>query len=1348
MKAVNTRVNNVTVTREGYNMRAKWVVPAEMIDRDNERCAEYVDIKMIFNQEGKKAAQLVEAKKGKEKGVGNPNPGSLDISYTKADIFWIRGQGTGDEVVKNFDRERFYPKTSRKCTNVNVGVWGGNKKGNGIKVWSMYKFGLPRKPKVTWSYSAGTATLTVKTDPGEDKYERYDTRIKIDFCRPGSNKWIAFFPKTDSRYGVFETTSTEYTTTLDLSTYIDELIQYENGGKSLKVRCRAYARGMRGNNPQVDKKDSKGKPIPPVTSILKIAIPNPATVGTIEVDRKNTEDALSETSRIKVPVTVGGNTSHVQLQRRRGENGSWEDVRDAEDNGSCTALYDSYGSALPEPGQYIYYRVESEHLGFRAHSAPKRADCLFTAKPEAQCFASTKILSTSQVQEEFQGSVQVSLKVVMAYTDSNYTNTGCELSWSDHPAAWNSTIAPNTQLFEGDDSASTTAALTKDYAHTKSVWIYGLEPGSTYYIRMRRYRVVDGQNCYSNYDTNIGNRLMVRIEGADAGDTCGIVSTTVGKSSDKIAVTVGITENNDNTGTELSWSTDPDAWRSNEQPSILEATWDLETATGDVATRGWENQQTAYLVDLERGATYYIMARRFLDSTAGRTYGPYSNQVSFTTSESAASASIQCNLLSVEPDGGTGAVAVVGWDGDHTGCEVTWSKDPNAWESSTRPQSFEFEWQDAGNKSGFKTEDTEIVASKTYYTRTELEGGGYAYTKVESPVASDLDSYYELAWSHTSTCYISDLEEGETYYVKARSYYDGGGDRAWSDYSEPLTVIPYAAPNSVVLDAPDAVARGEAIELFWSIDSEIEQVDWHVHEEDKPRVSLADGAGSLCRASIPAERYGDAATVSIYVEVSCGGGYTSSNVETVAIVQRPTCVASIAPVLTAQPASFEVYANGADASVLATCRSEGITMTLPDGEVEQVDGDVVWTASATPAFTETTWGETTYRQRLADAVTAAQTEVAAIEAEIDEMEADDPKRVIAQNSLDAANSRLAAAQAAKQADLDERPSDETVYVATVEIPVIDLYDGGNYVVSVQAVESIAGLASDAVELPFAVDYAHKAADPSADITVVPNVAERAVRVNLVADYEMVLTEDTTVDPSKTYYDLAPDMVGYEGPQYRVVEDPQDELVSGYLENVPEVLGDVYDVYRKTQDGYDLIASNVPLDGDVYDTFAPYGNVELAYRVCTRTVDGSIAFRDFPYEMDVRGTRFDWDNRSVELPWNVETRDSYAKSFEARAHADGSVNGYYDRAVTRTGSLSTDTVKVREQGTLELVRALGNYAGACFCRTDKGAAFQCNAELSEVGISYDSGAVPVRFELTKMDLSQEFMVKDEEDVDNG
>ena len=120
-------------------------------------------------------------------------------------------------------------------------------------------------------------------------------------------------------------------------------------------------------------------------------------------------------------------------------------------------------------------------------------------------------------------------------------------------------------------------------------------------------------------------------------------------------------------------------------------------------------------------------------------------------------------------------------------------------------------------------------------------------------------------------------------------------------------------------------------------------------------------------------------------------------------------------------------------------------------------------------------------------------------------------------------------------------------------------------------------------------------------------------------------------------------------------------------------------------------------------------------------------------------RFDWPGGSVELPYNVELSDSYEKSFEARDHVDGSVNGYYDRAVHRTGSYQASVVKA-DSGTIASLRALGEHPGASFCRTASGSAFQCNADLGGIDLSYASMAAGVSIPITEMRLTSEFMAE--------
>ena len=75
----------------------------------------------------------------------------------------------------------------------------------------------------------------------------------------------------------------------------------------------------------------------------------------------------------------------------------------------------------------------------------------------------------------------------------------------------------------------------------------------------------------------------------------------------------------------------------------------------------------------------------------------------------------------------------------------------------------------------------------------------------------------------------------------------------------------------------------------------------------------------------------------------------------------------------------------------------------------------------------------------------------------------------------------------------------------------------------------------------------------------------------------------------------------------------------------------------------------------------------------------------------------------------------------------------------TGSFSTDLVKLRDQEQINLVRQLGEYAGAVFCRTNTGMAFQCNAQVSELSIPYDTAAVAVQISVTGISTTDEFRI---------
>lgn len=184
-------------------------------------------------------------------------------------------------------------------------------------------------------------------------------------------------------------------------------------------------------------------------------------------------------------------------------------------------------------------------------------------------------------------------------------------------------------------------------------------------------------------------------------------------------------------------------------------------------------------------------------------------------------------------------------------------------------------------------------------------------------------------------------------------------------------------------------------------------------------------------------------------------------------------------------------------------------------------------------------------------------------------------------------------------------------------------------------------------------------------------------------------------------------------------------------------GDVFDLYRVTPDGVDLIASGLRYGSKVTDRYAPFGNG--SYRVSTRTVDGDVAWRDFGYALKCANLRIDWDGRSVELPYNLVRQDAWAKDFEARGHLDGSVGGGWNPAVTRSASLSTDMIRLDSADDQRLVRELASYAGPAFVRLPNGSAYQADVQVSGLDESYRSGAVAVSLSATQVDLTDEYRI---------
>lgn len=245
-------------------------------------------------------------------------------------------------------------------------------------------------------------------------------------------------------------------------------------------------------------------------------------------------------------------------------------------------------------------------------------------------------------------------------------------------------------------------------------------------------------------------------------------------------------------------------------------------------------------------------------------------------------------------DGKSAVAALSGKEQDDEGYEVSWSSSKDAWESTDPPDTFE-------------TAGSSLV--------------------------------------------IKGLEEGVRYYAKARAYdLDTEGNHVYGKYSAMVDVTPQTTPSLVVMSCPDTVARGSAIPITWTYDTEAQQAEWRL--VDASGETRFSGSGSSCARTVTPEEYGDASSLTLHVEMTTGGGWAVSEPRTIQVADAPTCALTAPSTLTAQPYSFAVASDKGD-QVRVSVTALGSTGSGLHGDREQFAGDTVYSGVTSP-----TWGGT------------------------------------------------------------------------------------------------------------------------------------------------------------------------------------------------------------------------------------------------------------------------------------------------------------------------------------------------------------------------------------------------------
>lgn len=177
-------------------------------------------------------------------------------------------------------------------------------------------------------------------------------------------------------------------------------------------------------------------------------------------------------------------------------------------------------------------------------------------------------------------------------------------------------------------------------------------------------------------------------------------------------------------------------------------------------------------------------------------------------------------------------------------------------------------------------------------------------------------------------------------------------------------------------------------------------------------------------------------------------------------------------------------------------------------------------------------------------------------------------------------------------------------------------------------------------------------------------------------------------------------------------------------------GDVCDIYRLSIDKPELVYEGAVFGNryvDPYPTIGENGGYRFVYRTVNgdyTTEDGTIAWYDSPEDesneiLDIFATIINYDGvERLRLAYNLSLNSKWSKDFQKTAYLGGHIQGDWNPAVDRTGSVSSVGIVANEYGTdedhalIEQVRRLAIYPGVCHVRTPDGSSFAANINVSE------------------------------------
>lgn len=244
---------------------------------------------------------------------------------------------------------------------------------------------------------------------------------------------------------------------------------------------------------------------------------------------------------------------------------------------------------------------------------------------------------------------------------------------------------------------------------------------------------------------------------------------------------------------------------------------------------------------------------------------------------------------------------------------------------------------------------------------------------------------------------------------------------------------------------------------------------------------------------------------------------------------------------------------------------------------------------------------------------------------------------------------------------------------------------------------------------------------------------------------LVLDDDTETEDTEftVLWNHQPD-----APTANVVIDRND-MIAIMSATAPDgaALTDVCDIYRLSADKPELIYKGAEFGEyyvDPFPTIGRYGGYRFVTRTATgdyisdNTPDGNFAWTDILEQLQTRFNIIDFGTGRAFLEYDFNTSSSWSKDFQETKYLGGSIQGDWNKPVSRTGSISFKAVADKDIELIETMRRLAAFPGICHVRTKDGSSYPANVEVSE---TYNSASGVKTY-----DYSLSITRVDQEDLD--